>query len=182
MLVKGGPGGETSWYVQRMQVLKMQYITRIIHMLHFVVFCCGLVPVNVRIILLLIIYPQQNRHCDDVIMGAIASVIASITIVYSTVSSDADQKEHQSTASLAFVWGIHRGPINSPHKWPVTQKISISWRYNEHIKPRIYINVDFETISGPSTHAVRKVLCVNIVSICNVWELTGIVTSLLTLM
>ena len=32
-------------------------------------------------------------------------------------------KKHQSSASLAFVWGIHWGPVNSPHKWPVTQKI-----------------------------------------------------------
>ena len=32
-------------------------------------------------------------------------------------------KKHQSSASLAFVWGIHRGPVNSPHKWPVTRKI-----------------------------------------------------------
>ena len=23
-----------------------------------------------------------------------------------------------------FVWGIHRGPVNSPHKWPVTRKMS----------------------------------------------------------
>ena len=32
-------------------------------------------------------------------------------------------KKHQSSASLAFVPGIHRGPVNSPHKWPVTRKI-----------------------------------------------------------
>ena len=55
-------------------------------------------------------------HYDDVIMGAIASLITSLTIVYSTVYSDADQRKHQSSASLAFVWGIHRGPVNSPHK------------------------------------------------------------------
>ena len=56
-------------------------------------------------------------------MSAIASQITSLTIVYSTVYSDADQGEHQSSASLAFVWGIHRGPVNSPHKWPVTRKM-----------------------------------------------------------
>ena len=47
------------------------------------------------------------QHYDDVIMGAIASQITSITIVYSNVYSDADQRKHQSSASLAFVWGIH---------------------------------------------------------------------------
>ena len=47
----------------------------------------------------------------------------SLTIAYSTVYSGADQSKHQSSASLAFVWGIHRGPVNSPHKWPVTRKM-----------------------------------------------------------
>ena len=62
-------------------------------------------------------------HYDDVIMGAMASQITSITIVYSTVYSGADQRKYQSSASLAFVQGIHLGPVNSPHKWPVTQKM-----------------------------------------------------------
>ena len=59
----------------------------------------------------------------DVIMSAIASQITSLTIVFSTTYSNADQIEHQSSASLAFVLGIHRGLVNSPHKWPVTWKM-----------------------------------------------------------
>ena len=57
-------------------------------------------------------------------MGAIASQITNLTTVYlySTVYSDTDQRKHQSSASLA-VWGIHRGPVNSPHKQPVTWKM-----------------------------------------------------------
>ena len=47
-------------------------------------------------------------HYDDVIMGSIASQITSLTIVYSIVYSDADQRKHQSSASLAFVRWIHR--------------------------------------------------------------------------
>ena len=62
-------------------------------------------------------------HYTDVIMGTIASQITSLTVVYSIVYSDADQRKHHSSASLAFVWGIHRGPVNSPHKWPVTRKM-----------------------------------------------------------
>ena len=62
------------------------------------------------------------RH-NDVIMGAMASQITSLTIVYRTVYSGADQRKHQSSASLALVWGIHRWPVNSPHRWPVTRKI-----------------------------------------------------------
>ena len=63
------------------------------------------------------------KYYDDVIMGAIASQITSLTIVYSTVYLGANQSRHQSSAPLAFVWGIHRGPVNSPHKWPVTRKM-----------------------------------------------------------
>ena len=62
-------------------------------------------------------------HYSDVIMSAMASQITSLTIVYSTVYSGADQRKHQSFASLAFVWGIHRSPVNSPHKGPVTRKM-----------------------------------------------------------
>ena len=62
-------------------------------------------------------------HYDDLLMGSIASQINSFTVVYWTVYSDADQRKHQSAASLAFGRGIHRGPVNSPHKWPVTRKM-----------------------------------------------------------
>ena len=62
-------------------------------------------------------------HDSGVIMGAIASQITSLTIVYSSVYSGADQRKHQSCASLAFVRGIHRSPVNSPHKWTVTRKM-----------------------------------------------------------
>ena len=66
---------------------------------------------------------RTRNNYNDVIMGATASQITSLTIVYSTVYTGADQSKHQSSASLAFVWGIHRGPVNSPHKWPVTRKM-----------------------------------------------------------
>ena len=56
-------------------------------------------------------------------MGTIASQITSLTIVYSPVYSYVDQRKHQISASLAFVWGIHRGPVNFPHKRPVTRKM-----------------------------------------------------------
>ena len=64
-----------------------------------------------------------NHHYNDVTMGSMASQITSLTIVYSAVYSGTDQSKHQSSASLAFVWGIHRGPVNSPHKWPVTRQM-----------------------------------------------------------
>ena len=55
-------------------------------------------------------------------MRAMAPQIISLMIVYSTNYSGADKK-HQSSASLAFVWGIHRSPVTSPHKGPVTRKM-----------------------------------------------------------
>ena len=51
---------------------------------------------------------RSASHYDDVTMSLMASQITSLTVVYSTVYSDADQRKHQSSASLAFVWGIHR--------------------------------------------------------------------------
>ena len=48
----------------------------------------------------------------------------------STVCSGADQRKHQSPASLAFTRGIHRWPMDSPHKGPVTRKcfhLMASW-------------------------------------------------------
>ena len=52
-----------------------------------------------------------------------ASQITNLMIVYSAVYSGADQRKHQSSASLAFVRRIHRWPVNSPHKRTVTQEM-----------------------------------------------------------
>ena len=56
-------------------------------------------------------------------MGAMASQITSLMIICSTVHSGADQRIYRSSASLAFVWGIHLSPVNSSHKGPVTRKM-----------------------------------------------------------
>ena len=72
-----------------------------------------------------------HMHYNDVITSALASQITSLTIVYSSVYSGADQRKHQSSASLAFVRGIHRRPVNYLHKGTVTRKcfqlITSSW-------------------------------------------------------
>ena len=60
---------------------------------------------------------------SDVIMGTMAPQITSLAIVYSSVYSGADRRKHQSPASLAFLRGIHQGPVKSPHKCPVTLKM-----------------------------------------------------------
>ena len=81
---------------------------------------------------------QSLLHYSDVIMGTIASQITSVSIVYLTVSMGADQRKHQSSASLAFVWGIHRWPVNSPRKWPVTRK---KFPFDDVIMTRLYRTV-----------------------------------------
>ena len=95
------------------------------------------------------VYSDLDHLQDsDVIMGTMASQITSLTIDYSTFYSGTDHRSilhddvikrkhfsrywpfvlgiHQSpvnSASLAFVWGIHRWLVNSQHKWPVTRKM-----------------------------------------------------------
>ena len=62
-------------------------------------------------------------HYSDAIMGPTASQITSLTIVTQPFIQAQIKKTHQSSASLAFVRGINRGTVNSPHKWPVTRKM-----------------------------------------------------------
>ena len=77
------------------------------------------------------LFKTNNRitaHYGDVIMGAIASQITSLTIVYSTVYSDADQRKHQSSASLAFVWRIHPGTGAFPAQMAKNAENVSIWR------------------------------------------------------
>ena len=62
-------------------------------------------------------------HYGDIIISAMASQITTLTIVYAAIYSAANHRKHQSSALLAFLRGIHRWPVNSPHKWPVTRKM-----------------------------------------------------------
>ena len=89
-------------------------------------------------------------------MSAIASQITSLTIVYSIVYLDADQSKHQSSASLAFVWGIHRGPGTGEFLAQMAsnaENVSIWWRHHEHIPSGIYW-----TLCGQLQQAVEQVV------------------------
>ena len=72
-----------------------------------------------------ITYLMPIGRYRDVIMGAMASQITCLPIVYSTIYSGVDQRKHQSSASLAFVQGIHRWPVNSSTngQYSVTRKM-----------------------------------------------------------
>ena len=69
--------------------------------MYVTVFADGLLHVRCKCIC------RHGDHYSDVIMGVMASQMTSLTSVYSTVYSGADQRKHQSSASLAFV----RGPV-----------------------------------------------------------------------
>ena len=73
----------------------------------------------------LIIQPQRDstEHYRDVIMSTMASQITDNSIVCSTFCSGANQRKHQSSASLTFVRGIHRWPVVSNHKESGTRKM-----------------------------------------------------------
>ena len=71
-------------------------------------------------------------------MGVMASQITCLTIVYPTVYSGADQRKHQSSASLAFVRGIHRGTGEFPAQMASdAENVSIWWRHHVHYINRV---------------------------------------------
>ena len=80
--------------------------------------------------------PFWLPHYSDVIMNAMAPKTTDVLIVYSTVCSGADQKNHQSSASLAFVMGIHRSPVTGEfHSQRVSnaENVSIWWRHHVYV-------------------------------------------------
>ena len=81
-------------------------------------------------------FVQNHQYYSEVIMCVMAS---QISIVYSKICSGTDQRKHQSSASLAYVRGIHRGPLNSPHKGPVTRKL---FPFDDVITNTGAINID----------------------------------------
>ena len=111
--------------------------------------------------------PDVAFYLSDVIMIAMTSPITSPTTVYSIVYSDADRRKHQSSASLAFVGGIHRWPVNSPHKWPVTRKM---FPFDDVIMCGTYV-----TVINRETFYVLQVAVVHLL-----WRSTPIVNIIMT--
>ena len=81
-------------------------------------------------------------------MSAMASHITSLAIVYPTVYSGADQRKYQSSASLAFVRGIHQWLVNSLHKRPVRRKM---FPFDDVIMNLRSITQHLPTLTEPST-------------------------------
>ena len=88
-------------------------------------------------------------------MTMLASQITSLPVVCSIVYSDVNQRKHQSSASLAFVREIHRGPVNFPHKWPVTRKM---FPFDDVIMLIVY-NLPYVIFDIDSSQSVAKLKC-----------------------
>ena len=86
---------------------------------------------------------RQNLEHASWVCGRVLHRITSLTVVYSTVYSDADERKYQSSTSPAFVRRIHRWPVNSAHKWPVTQKM---FPFDDVIIINIYLTRWFKHI------------------------------------
>ena len=74
---------------------------------------------------------QEAWHYNDVMMGTIASQITSLTIVYSTVYSDADQRKHQSSRVTGLCAG--NSPGTGTGEFPAqmasnVENVSFWWR------------------------------------------------------
>ena len=99
-------------------------------------------------------------------MSAMEFQITSVSNVYLTVCSGADQRKYQSSASLAFVWGIHRSPVISPHKGPVTRNMfpfdDVIKHYLQNIlRTHPVVSRDFErdnSINAHQSHFGHKLL------------------------
>ena len=75
---------------------------------------------------------ERHSHYFDLIMSAMASQITGVSVVNSIVYSGPDQRKHQNSHSLAFVRGIHRWPVNTPHKGVSNvENVSIWWRHHD---------------------------------------------------
>ena len=66
---------------------------------------------------------EAVEHFPDSKHLNVNQISVTESLVYSTIYSSIDQRKHQSSTSLVFVRGIHRWPVNSPHKWQVMWKM-----------------------------------------------------------
>ena len=106
--------------------IKIHFSTRI-YITKSRYFCSGLNELTLKTLKLCHLLGMSIflRSCNynDVIMSAMASQITGVSSVCPTVCSGANQRKHQRSAPLTFVRGIHRWPMDSPQKGPVTRKM-----------------------------------------------------------
>ena len=108
-------------------------------------------------------------HYTDVIMTTMASQITSLTVVYSTVYSVADQRKHQSSASLAFVWGIHRD------RWIPRTKGQLRGKCFHLMTSSWYLMKGWLKPGNPATHCVPHISLKKIT-----WKITIVLDQIFT--
>ena len=87
-------------------------------------------------------------HYNDLTMTMMAPQITSLTVVYSIVDAGADQRKHQSSASLAFVRGIHRDWWFPAQRASNAENVSIWWRHQAYPGTRGHCILIIDTASG----------------------------------
>ena len=105
------------------------------------------------------------QHYSDVTISAMVSQITGvngIAGICSSVCSGADKIKHQSTASLAFVKGIHHWPVNCPPKGPVKRKmfpfgdVIMQWSLSKS-----YLQIDWSDVENVSV--ITLITMINVV-------------------
>ena len=99
-------------------------------------------------------------------MTTLASQITSLKVVYSAVYSDADQRKHQSSASLAFVWGIRRDRWIPRKKASYAENVSIWWRHHELAKNGNHTYVADLTVTAEQSNTIKTTWRDRIRTIC----------------
>ena len=124
---------------------------------------------------------EMLNHYSDVIMDPIASQITRLFTVY----AGAGERKHQRSASLAFVRGIHRWPVNSPHKGPVTRNMfpfddvimhwngmSSFWRYSsEVVRMKTFSAASDENFTKITTFPFQWIYVKQEFATTNIWDI-----------
>ena len=108
-------------------------------------------------------WPPFGPHYIDVIMTTVASQITSPMVVYSIVYSGADQRKHQSSASL--------GPVNSPHKRPVMWKMV---PFDDVIMRKQLpepMNTQYQLGPEEQTSVKSTIIPIQIIWMCRLWNI-----------
>ena len=113
-------------------MLNLPWVSSVVFQNQNVVWCC-MVSIDIMYHNNIVISSETRYRLNCITgsqLGPIAPQITSLMIVYSTIYSDADQRKHQSSASLAFVWGIHRDPVQMASN---AENVSIRWRHHDSL-------------------------------------------------
>ena len=109
-----------------------------------------------------------HQHYSEVIMGAMASQITSLTIVYLTLYSGADKKTPKlrvtglcarnspvtgefplqiaSNAENVSIWWCHHEILNKVMYYPVEDTYKLTWPSNRHLYRTTILSIDFQFV------------------------------------